>query len=31
LNNGGIIIEKANGMSEEKLYEMAINLNQENL
>jgi len=31
LNNGGIIIEKANGMSEEKLYEMALNLNQENL
>ena len=30
LNNGGIIIEKANGMSEEKLYEMALNLNQEN-
>ncbi len=31
LNNGGIIIEKANGMSEEKLYEMTLNLNQENL
>ncbi|MBO5030677.1 MAG: hypothetical protein J6D08_02125 [Lachnospiraceae bacterium] len=31
LNNGGIIIEKANGMSEEKLYEMASLLNQENL
>ena len=31
LNNGGIIIEKANGMSEEKLYEMALNLNQEHL
>jgi len=31
LNNGGIIIEKANGMSEEKLYEMALNLNQESL
>ena len=31
LNNGGIIIEKANGMSEEKLYELAINLNQDTL
>jgi hypothetical protein len=31
LDNGGIIIEKANGMSEEKLYEMATLLNQENL
>jgi hypothetical protein len=31
LNNGGIIIEKANGMTEEKLYEMASLLNQENL
>lgn len=31
LNNGGIIIEKANGMSERKLYEMASLLNQENL
>lgn len=30
LNNGGIIIEKANGMSEEKLYEMTLLLNQEN-
>ncbi len=29
LNNGGIIIEKANGMSEEKLYELATNLNQD--
>ena len=31
LNNGGIIIEKANGMSEEKLYELATNLNQDTL
>jgi hypothetical protein len=31
LDNGGIIIEKANGMSEEKLYEMASLLNQENI
>jgi hypothetical protein len=31
LDNGGIIIEKANGMSQEKLYEMASLLNQENL
>ncbi|MDE7273804.1 MAG: hypothetical protein K2N95_12210, partial [Lachnospiraceae bacterium] len=31
LNNGGIIIEKANGMSEEKLYEMSLCLTQENL
>ena len=31
LNNGGIIIEKANGMTEEKLYELATFLNQENL
>jgi hypothetical protein len=31
LDKGGIIIEKANGMSEEKLYEMASLLNQENL
>ena len=31
LNNGGIIIEKANGMNEEKLYEMTLLLNQENL
>ena len=31
LNNGGIIIEKANGMSEEKLYEMSLLLNQESL
>jgi len=31
LNNGGIIIEKANGMSEKKLYEMTLLLNQENL
>lgn len=31
LNNGGIIIEKANGMSEQKLYEMALLLNQDNL
>ncbi len=29
LNNGGIIIEKANGMTEEKLYELATNLNQD--
>ena len=31
LHNGGIIIEKANGMSEEKLYELATNLNQDTL
>jgi len=31
LDNGGIIIEKANGMTEEKLYELASLLNQENL
>jgi hypothetical protein len=31
LDNGGIIIEKANGMSQEKLYEMATLLNQENI
>jgi hypothetical protein len=31
LDNGGIIIEKANGMSQEKLYEMASLLNQENI
>ena len=31
LNNGGIIIEKANGMTEEKLYELATFLNQETL
>ena len=31
LYNGGIIIEKANGMSEEKLYELATNLNQDTL
>ena len=31
LNNGGIIIEKANGMTEEKLYELATFLNQESL
>ena len=31
LNNGGIIVEKANGMSEEKLYEMSLLLNQESL
>jgi PII-like signaling protein len=31
LDNGGIIIEKANGMSEEKLYEMSTLLNQENI
>jgi hypothetical protein len=31
IDNGGIIIEKANGMSEEKLYEMATLLNQEHL
>ena len=31
LNNGAIIIEKANGMTEQKLYEMATLLNQESL
>ena len=31
LDNGGIIIEKANGITEEKLYELASLLNQENL
>ncbi len=31
LNNGGIIIEKANGMTEEKLYELATFLNQEHI
>lgn len=31
LGNGAIIIEKANGMSEEKLYEMTTLLNQETL
>lgn len=31
LDNGGIIIEKANGMTEEKLYELATLLNQDNL
>lgn len=31
LENGAIIIEKANGMTEEKLYEMASLLNQENI
>lgn len=31
LGNGAIIIEKANGMTEEKLYEMAMLLNQETL
>jgi hypothetical protein len=31
LDNGGLIIEKANGMSQEKLYEMATLLNQENI
>ncbi len=29
LNNGGIIIEKANGMTEETLYELATLLNQD--
>ena len=31
LSNGAIIIEKANGMNEDKLYEMAVVLNQENV
>ncbi len=31
LNNGAIIIEKANGMTEQKLYEMAMLLNQESI
>ena len=31
LNNGALIIEKANGIKEEKLYELAVTLNQENL
>ncbi len=31
LNNGAIIIEKANGMTEQKLYEMTTFLNQESL
>lgn len=31
LDNGGIIIEKANGMTEEKLYELATLLDQDNL
>ena len=31
LNNGGLIIEKANGMTKEKLYEMALCLSQDNL
>ncbi len=31
LNNGALIIEKANGLTAEKLYEMAVLLNQENI
>lgn len=31
LNNGAIIIEKANGMTEQKLYEMATLLNQKSI
>ncbi|MEE0919435.1 MAG: hypothetical protein U0L56_05340, partial [Lachnospiraceae bacterium] len=31
LNNGALIIEKANGIKEEKLYELAVTLNQENI
>ncbi len=31
LNNGAIIIEKANGMKEQKLYEMTTLLNQESI
>lgn len=31
LNNGAIIIEKANGMTQETLYELAALLNQDNL
>ena len=30
LSNGALIVEKANGLTPEKLYEMAVLLNQEN-